>query len=379
MASIDKRSRKSWRARVRIPGHDDKTRSFNTRTEAQEWARITEAQLRSGVDTIPDAAAEPTLAQALDWYLEQETPKKKGKEQETRRIRAWKARELAKLKLSQLTPMHFVEFRKQREAEGCAGNTIRLDLSLISDLFKTARLDWGMPYLENPIALLRKPKQGKGRDRRLSADEAERFERALDACPKKLVRLAVLFAIHTAARQGEILRLRKTDVDFGRRIAIFRDTKNGEDRAVPLSRHALAVLAQLDASTPSPYTFPVTRSVITRAWRHILKRARISDFRFHDLRHEATTSLFERGLSTMEVQKVTGHKTLAMLLRYTQMDVGHLVERLDATEPSTRPAGNTTRSSDDVESSGTSTMPEIEKGTGLTSNVIPFMSRNRPG
>jgi len=86
MASIDKRSRKSWRARIRIPGHEDKTRSFNTRTEAQEWARMTEAHLRSGVGTIPDAAAEPTLAQALDWYLEQETPKKKGKEQETRRI-----------------------------------------------------------------------------------------------------------------------------------------------------------------------------------------------------------------------------------------------------------------------------------------------------
>lgn len=63
---------------MRIPGRGDKTRSFNTRAEAQEWARITETQLRSGVDTIPDAAAEPTLAQALDWYLEQATPKKKG-------------------------------------------------------------------------------------------------------------------------------------------------------------------------------------------------------------------------------------------------------------------------------------------------------------
>jgi len=164
---------------------------------------------------------------ALDWYLEQETPKKKSEEQKTRRIRAWKARELTKMRLSQLTPMHFVEFRKQREAEGCASNTIRLDLSLISGLFKTARLHWGMPYLENYIALLRKPKQGKGRERRLSADEAERFERALKACPKKLVRLVVRFAIHTAARQGEILRLRKADVDFGRRIATFRDTNIG--------------------------------------------------------------------------------------------------------------------------------------------------------
>jgi integrase len=378
MASIDKRSQRSWRARVRIPGHNDKTRSFNTRAEAQEWARITEAKLRSGVDTIPDAAAEPTLAQALDWYLEQETPKKKGKEQETRRIKGWKGRELVRLRLSQLTPMHFVEFRRQREAEGRAGNTIRLDLSLISDLFKTARLDWGMPYLDNPIALLRKPKQGKGRDRRLSADEAKRFERALEACPKKLVRLAVLFAIHTAARQGEILRLKRTDVDFGRRIAIFRDTKNGEDRAVPLSKHALGVLSQLEASE-GPYMFPVTRTVITRAWRHILEWARIRDFRFHDLRHEATSSLFERGLSTMEVQKVTGHKTLAMLLRYTQMDVGHIVERLDATEAATRPPGNTTHSVDDAGPSGASTVPDIEKGTSLPSNVIPFMSRNRLG
>jgi integrase len=158
-----------------------------------------------------------------------------------------------------------------------------------------------------------------------------------------------------------------------------RYNKNGEDRAVPLSKHALGVLRQLDSSAESPFMFPVTRTVFTRAWRHILKRARISDFRFHELRHEATTSLFERGLSTMQVQKVTGHKTLVMLLRYTQMDVGHIVERLDATEASTRPAGNRTRSGDEVGSSGASTVPEIQQRTSLPSNVIPFMSRKRSG
>jgi integrase len=329
--------------------------------------------LRSGIDTLPDLAAEPTLGQALDWYRDQETVKKKGKEQETRRINSWKGRELAALKLSQLTAMHFVEFGKQREAEGRKGNTIRLDLSLISDLFKTARLDWGMPYLENPIALLRKPKQGKGRDRRLNADEAERFERSLEACSKKLVQLVVRFAIHTAARQGEILRLRKADVDLDRRVVIFRDTKNGEDRAVPLSKHALAVLRSVEPSA-SPYMFPVTRTVITRAWRHILERAAIKNFRFHDLRHEATTSLFERGLSTMEVQRVTGHKTLAMLLRYTQMDVGHLVDRLDATEASR----STESAKRPVGPSGLLAIPEFEEVPRLPANVIPFTPRNRP-
>jgi hypothetical protein len=68
----------------------------------------------------------------------------------------------------------------------------------------------------------------------------------------------------------------------------------------------------------------------------MLVEAKIADFRFHDLRHEATTQLFERGLTTMEVQKITGHKTLAMLLRYTQMNVDHVVKRLDATENTDR-------------------------------------------
>jgi hypothetical protein len=124
--------------------------------------------------------------------------------------------------------------------------------------------------------------------------------------------------------------------------------------------------------------FPVTRTVITRAWNRILKQAGIADFRFHDLRHEATTSLFERGLSTMEVQKVTGHKTLAMLLRYTQMDVGHLVERLDATEP-TRPPGNISHPAEVVQPSAASTGAEIKQGARLRPNVIPFMPRSRPG
>lgn len=81
----------------------------------------------------------------------------------------------------------------------------------------------------------------------------------------------------------------------------------------------------------------------------------------------------------MEVQKVTGHKTLAMLLRYTQMDVGHLVERLDATEASKRSPGITKYTADVAEPIAALTVPEVEIGTSLASNVIPFMSRSRPG
>ena len=76
MATIDKRSKSGWRARVRVPGFGLKTRSFKTKVEAEKWARFTEATLRSGLDEATDLQAEPTLGEALEMYAEQETPKK---------------------------------------------------------------------------------------------------------------------------------------------------------------------------------------------------------------------------------------------------------------------------------------------------------------
>src|SRR5690606_18910283 len=157
--------------------------------------------------------------------------------------------------------------------------------------------------------------------------------RELLKCRNLIVRLIVAFAVHTAARQGELLRLRREDVNLKRRTVIFRDTKNGDDRAVPLSWDAFVTIEGLLNHHEGELVFPITRDALVSAWRRILERAEIENFRFHDLRHEGTTRLFERGLTTMEVQKITGHKTLSMLVRYTQMNVDHVVDRLDATEP----------------------------------------------
>lgn len=156
-----------------------KTRSFDTRAEAEEWAARIERQLLAGEDTCPDFASEMTLSEALGRYAKEVTPTKKGAEQELRRIRAWQRRDLASLKLSHLTAAHFSEFKKEREKEGKSTNTIRLDLMVISALFKKARKAWGMPYLQNPIAGVELPGASKWRDRRLDETKAERFRRAL--------------------------------------------------------------------------------------------------------------------------------------------------------------------------------------------------------
>src|SRR5690606_5442025 len=120
--------------------------------EAEQRAARIESQLLAGEDTCPDLASEMTLSEALERYAKEVTPTKKGAEQELRRIRAWQKRPLASLKLSLLTAAHFSEFKKERENEGKSANTIRLDLMLISAVFKKARKAWGMPYLKNPIA-----------------------------------------------------------------------------------------------------------------------------------------------------------------------------------------------------------------------------------
>jgi integrase len=117
-----------------------------------------------------------------------------------------------------------------------------------------------------------------------------------------------------------------------RRVVVLRNTKNGENRGVPLSKQALCAVERALCLHGEERVFPLRERQLARLWRALCEAAQIKDSRFHDLRHEATSRLFERGLMVMEVQRITGHKTLAMLLRYTQMYDNHVLARLDSTD-----------------------------------------------
>jgi len=330
MPSIDKRGQ-AYRARVQVPGFKRISRSFDTRAEAELWGQRQEAKMLVGQDPSVQAVLDITLDEALDRYAIEFTSQKKGEAQELRRIGAWKRHDVAKVKLSRLYSSHFISFKEERTAGGAAGGTIRLDLLLISHLFKMARKAWQMKWLSNPIADMILPKQGPSRKRRLTEAESIRFIEALKACRNRFVPQIIGVAMETTARQGELLKLQRSDVDLGRRVMLLRDTKNGDDRAVPLSKRAIEILLEVRCTTDSR-VFPITHDSIMASWRRIMARAGIDDFHFHDLRHEGTSCLFERRLEVMEVQKITGHKTLSMLLAYTHMDVSKIVDRLDETE-----------------------------------------------
>ena len=124
-------------------------------------------------------------------------------------------------------------------------------------------------------------------------------------------------------RRSEQISLTRADIKSG--VAILRHTKNGRPRSVPLSSRARAVLAELPTSGK---LFPVSRNEIVYHWKRALRDANVHGLRWHDLRHEAVSRLFEKGLTTEEVMVVSGHTTYAMLARYTHLRAEGIARKL---------------------------------------------------
>jgi integrase len=215
---------------------------------------------------------------------------------------------------------------KEMEEEGKGPNTIRLHLALLSHLFKVARTEWGMESIDNPVEFVRKPKLPQGRDRRLVDDEESRLLTACQSVNPELVSI-VRFAIETGMRQGEIMGMTWDKVDVKHRTVTLDNTKNGEKRVVPLSSAALLVLSKRPRKI-SGKVWEYGQEGVKYAFPAACKKANIKDLRFHDLRHEATSRLFEKGLNPMQVAAITGHKTLQMLKRYTHLKAEDLAKLL---------------------------------------------------
>lgn len=328
MATIERRS-KGWRARVRRQGIGTVDRRFLTKAEAVAWASQFEGRyLNNEFRTAVPEQLGLTLHAALLRYEKEVTPLKRGAPQERQRIAAWLRQPLSRERLCDLTSRQLATYRDLRLNGGTSANTVRLELALISHLFTIARREWGMEFLQNPISIIRKPSATPGRDRRLIGDEESKLLDGARASGTPWLEPIIIVAIETAMRQGEILGLRWEDVDLQRRIAHLKQTKNGEQRRVPLSRRAIEAIAQLPPRSTGP-VFPYTGDRVRLAFYRLRALVEMKDFHFHDLRHEATSRLFEKGFNQMEVATITGHKTLQMLKRYTHLRAEDLVARLD--------------------------------------------------
>ncbi len=202
-------------------------------------------------------------------------------------------------------------------------------LALLSHLYTVARSAWGFEAITNPIPLAKtaRPHVPNGRDRRLRAGEEERLLAA--ASPK--FSPVIRWALATAMRRSEIASLQWEGINLKRRGAHLPKTKNGQARTVPLSQEAVAILESLPRRIDGS-VFGMTPNAIGLAWQRTCAAAGIEGLTFHDFRHEAISRLFENtDLDAMEIARISGHRTLAMLSRYTHLRAHWLAERLDGT------------------------------------------------
>lgn len=326
MATIRKR-RDKWQVQIRRAGHRPFSKSFTVRKDALAWARQSEVQAdRAELPTDPRALRRITLGDLVRRYRDTVSPKKKAHENERISLNAFLAHRICARRLSELRTEDFAAFRDER-LKTIKPVSLKRQLDPIHHLFEIARHEWGLPIRDNPLDKLKLKAPSQRRERRLREGEFEKLIQASHSSRNRLVEPVVRFAVFTGMRRGEILAMDWKHFDRRDRSLLIPETKNGQSRMIPLGPEAIAVLDELKVA--SGRVFPVTANAFRLAWGRVTRRAKIEDLHFHDLRHEAISSFFEKGLTTPEVALISGHKDMRMLFRYAHATRQSILKRLD--------------------------------------------------
>ncbi|QCL86708.1 site-specific integrase [Agrobacterium pusense] len=329
MATIRK-LRGRWQAQIRRRGVKPRCKSFDTKHEAEKWALDLEAQVdRFGAAPDTKILESTTLGQLLERYQREVSPLKRGSVQEIQRIDVLRRHDLAFRTMIGLSQQDIASFRDERLQSVAPSTTVR-ELAILSHVLEVAIRDWGLPLAKNVVKLVRRPVIRNERSRRLIGDEEQRL---LDGCAGGKIpyfRTLLILAIETGMRRGELLGLRWADVSHNRRVISLAMTKNGTSRQVPLSQRAFDALMDWKslADVDQAIVFPMKPGSLEQVWYRLLARVGITGLRFHDLRHEGVSRLFERGLNVIEVSSISGHREMRMLKRYTHLAADDLVTRL---------------------------------------------------
>lgn len=325
MAAIRKRG-SSWQALVRRRGYPDTVKTFSSKAEAEQWARAIEVEMDRGLFICRDKTEQTTLGDVIRRYMLSVTPSKRGHAEETIRLTATLRHRIARLSMSNLTPEVMATYRDERLRK-CKANTVIRDLAVLSAIINHAKREWGI-VIQNPVELIRKPAMPPGRDRVLSHAEEVALLRELEPTGRRnpLMRHLVILAIETAMRRGELLGLLWEHVDPEQRTLFLPLTKNGQSRYVPLSSRAVETLQAMSRSDGR--VFPITVAAMEANFLKAVRRAKLDNLHFHDLRHTAASRMASKLPNVIELAAVTGHTSLQMLKRYYHPRAEDLARKL---------------------------------------------------
>jgi len=192
-----------------------------------------------------------------------------------------------------------------------SAQTVKHEINIVRRVLKHATQEWGL-VLPHGVPSVRFPKLPKGRARRVSEEELQRIKQHLSPMTVDLVDLA----LETGMRRSELLAIRSSDIDWDSRRLHILESKSGSGRTVPLTSRAITILTKY---SHQQCCFCLAPDSLSQAFRRALKTECIAGLTFHDLRHEAITRLFEKGLSIPQVAGISGHSDYRMLARYTHL------------------------------------------------------------
>lgn len=331
----------SYRVQIRIKGHRPLSATFEKKTDAQEWARRNEADIRRGLKFDDHNARKHTLNDAIAKYLEFSSLGNVQRfTQQRKKQLAWWSERMGDNFLADIKAEKINEYKRELMlTKGGRGAqtptrlkpaTVNSYIAALSVVLNhaTRELHW---LHFNPVQGVQKLELKNARVRYLTKEERESL---LNVCHKRhpLLYPWVLMAISTGMRKGELLALTWKDIDFDRKILRVEQSKNGDKRSVPLTGRAFELLKEMHGKR-----HPASQLIFARAdgqaamelkkhWEAAVKEAGLENFRFHDLRHTAATYLLEAGATLPELSAILGHRSIQMVKRYAHLADNHAVE-----------------------------------------------------
>ncbi len=322
-----------WRVQVRVLGNQ-KSASFPTKTEARVWAERVEDEMRRGVSA---SAGTATLGDVMERFAREISPEREGARWEILRLKRMGRDKVARVRLDRLQPANIADWRDRRLTE-VQGSSVRREMNLLRSVLEQCRREWRL-IPSNPIDDVRKPKNPKPRDQRISERQVARICLALGfdtqapevRTMQHRAALAFLLAIETAMRAGEVLSLTWDQVFLDQRYVHLDKTKNGDTRDVPLSRRAIELIELLEDARQDgdDRMVGLNKSQLDSHFRKGRDATGLKQITFHDSRHEATTRLAGKVKDVLTLARITGHRDPKSLLTYFNPGASEIAEQLD--------------------------------------------------
>jgi integrase len=306
MATIRKLENGKWQVSIRKSNHKAIYKTFIEKTVARKWAREVESQIEKDTYTDYGNAETITVKDLIIKYRDEIVPEHKAKKSTTHKLNKLMRYPVATQFLLRLRSSHLYQMQKSMKREGLAPKTTNIYVQLLVQIWNTAKSKWSI---------------------NLPAQEYKLLLEKAEQSNLHILRDFIEFLYCTGARYSEALNLKRENTDLVKGLATFLDTKNGEDRTIPLADNVIEILKRY----PFGETFFKFRSYDSYKFyfKQACRKADIDNFRSHDLRACFITNCLLGGMQESEVAKISGHKDFRSLSRYVRMKPKDLKEKVN--------------------------------------------------